>query len=79
MMNEFKYTPEDGLLNTVSFPTDPEDETAARQQPMTLFNQVKNYLNNDVKPAVEANSDAISTLQNPNIQFCDMRGVRYNG
>jgi len=41
----FKYTPETGTNNIESYPTDPTDETAARQQFMDLFGQVRDYVN----------------------------------
>ena len=41
----FTYNPVTGLLNTTSFPTRPLNETAARQQFMTLLDQLKDFLN----------------------------------
>lgn len=41
----FNFNPIDGLLNTDIFPSDPMNDTAARQQFMTLFNQIKEKLN----------------------------------
>lgn len=44
-MAVFNYDPINGLNDTVVFPSSPTSEAAARQQFMTLFNQIKNYLN----------------------------------
>lgn len=41
----FAFTPATGLLNTTSFVTKPTSETAARQQFMTLFYQLRDYIN----------------------------------
>lgn len=44
----FNFNPTDGLLNVNEFPTNPASETEARNQFMTLFNQVRDYLNNGI-------------------------------
>lgn len=44
----FQFDPVSGMLDIDIFPTDPGSETAARQQFMTLFNQLKDYLNTDL-------------------------------
>ena len=41
----FNFNPIDGLLNIDIFPSSPANETAARQQFMLLFNQIKDKLN----------------------------------
>jgi hypothetical protein len=41
----FTFTPATGLLNTSIFPTKPTSETNARQQFMTLFDQLKDFIN----------------------------------
>lgn len=41
----FTFTPATGLLDTSFFPTKPTSETNARQQFMTLFNQLKDFIN----------------------------------
>lgn len=43
----FNFNPTTGLLDINSFPSDPSTETEARQQFMTLFNQLKNYINDN--------------------------------
>jgi hypothetical protein len=43
----FTYDPTTGLLDINTFPSDPASETVARQQFMTLFNQLKDYLNDN--------------------------------
>ena len=47
-MDNFEFNPADGLLNKNSFPTNLGSETEARQQFMTLFNQLKDYINNNL-------------------------------
>ena len=42
----FAYNPATGLLDVNVYPTNPTSETAARQQFMDLFNQVRDHLNN---------------------------------
>lgn len=41
----FAYNPATGLLDTNIYPTNPTNETAARQQFMDLFNQARDYIN----------------------------------
>lgn len=45
----FNFTPTEGLLNQVSFPSNPASETEARNQFMVLFNQIKDYINNTIE------------------------------
>ena len=47
-MNKFEFSPADGLMDKTSFPTNLGSETEARQQFMTLFNQIKDFTNNVV-------------------------------
>ena len=47
-MNKFEFSPADGLMDKTSFPTNLGSETEARQQFMTLFNQIKDFTNNEV-------------------------------
>lgn len=47
-MNNFEFTPADGLMDKTSFPTNLGSETEARQQFMTLFNQIKDFINTDI-------------------------------
>ena len=51
-MNNFEFSPADGLMNKTSFPTNLGSETEARQQFMTLFNQIKTFINDDIKADV---------------------------
>lgn len=44
-MADFNFTPTDGLLDTAVFPSNPTSEAQARQQFMTLFNQIRDYIN----------------------------------
>ena len=47
-MNNFEFSPADGLMNKNTFPTNLGSETEARQQFMTLFNQLKDFINTDI-------------------------------
>jgi hypothetical protein len=46
---DFKFTPEDGLSNTTSFPSKPSSGAEARTQFMAVLNQIKTFLNGTVK------------------------------
>jgi hypothetical protein len=52
-MVQFQYNPPTGLLDTSSYPTRPTDETHARQQFMDLFNQARDYINNNTMKVVD--------------------------
>ena len=61
-MANFSFNPTDGLQNTSIFPSNPATEAAAREQFMTLFNQLKDYvniLNNQSYPANGGNADTV--------------------
>lgn len=47
-IQDFSYSPSDGLNNKDSFPTNPGSEAEARNQFMTLFNQSKDFINQNV-------------------------------
>lgn len=47
-MGNFTFNPPEGLANKVVFPSDPASEEEARNQHMTLFNQIKDYINENV-------------------------------
>ena len=47
-MNNFEFSPSDGLMDKNTFPTNLGSETEARQQFMTLFNQLKDFINTDI-------------------------------
>ena len=47
-MNNFEFSPADGLMDKNTFPTNLGSETEARQQFMTLFNQLKDFINTDI-------------------------------
>lgn len=51
----FVFNPVTGLMDTAVYPSSPVSETAARQQFMDLFNQIKDYLNTGVTPKTTAN------------------------
>ena len=51
-ISPFAFDPADGLANTTAFPQKPADQTAARGQFMTLFNQLRDYLNSSIIPAI---------------------------
>ena len=58
-MNNLEFSPADGLMNKTSFPTDLGSETEARQQFMTLFNQLKTFMNDEI----------VNSLNNKNTEF----------
>jgi hypothetical protein len=68
---DFKFTPEDGLENTTTFPSKPGSGAAARAQPMTLFNQIKAFFNSTVKTEIATKQDS-KPLRN-------LMGVKFNG
>lgn len=47
-MSNFTFDPPNGLLDKNVFPSNPQTEDAARGQFMRIFNQVKDFINNDV-------------------------------
>jgi len=52
-LNTFDFVPEDGFLDTEAYP-DPSTEAQVRTQLMSLHTQTKDYLNTQVKTAIEA-------------------------
>ena len=61
-MADFNFNPPEGLNNTSVFVDEPTTGAAARQQFMTLFNQLKDYvnvLNNQSYPANGGNADTL--------------------
>ena len=58
-MNNFEFSPADGLMDKTSFPTNLGSETEARQQFMTLFNQLKSFMNDEI----------VNSLNNKNTEF----------
>lgn len=75
------FNPVTGLLNTTSYQTTPANETAARQQFMDLFYQLRDYLNNSV---IDANGNVITNFptskgQNPNLLFNPSSRMGLNG
>lgn len=55
-MNDFNFEPINGLNDTTQFPTNPGSEAAARNQFMILFNQIKNYINENILPKINVNT-----------------------
>jgi hypothetical protein len=49
---QMAFNPTNGLLNKNEFPTQPADETAARTQIQTPLNQLRDYINNTLIPAL---------------------------
>ena len=47
-MNNFEFSPTYVFMNKNTFPTNLGSETEARQQFMTLFNQLKDFINTDI-------------------------------
>lgn len=66
----FNFNPTTGLLDLNAFPSEPTTEAEARQQFMTLFNQLKDYINSnmvqDIKQSIYAIGDIITTTVNVN-------------
>ena len=58
-MDNFEFSPADGLMDKTSFPTNLGSETEARQQFMTLFNQLKTFMNDEI----------VNSLNNKNTEF----------
>lgn len=44
----FVFVPSDGYRNPSSFPTNPANEADFRNQMMTLLDQLRDYINNDI-------------------------------
>lgn len=53
-MNNFNFTPVDGLLNKESFPSKPESEEQARTQIQTPLNQLRDFINTNVVSSVNS-------------------------
>ena len=60
-MDNFVFSPSDGFLNTSSYP-DPASGTAARTQLQSLHTQTRNFINEQVVPAINNAQTAISSL-----------------
>ena len=54
-MNNFEFSPADGLMDKTSFPTNLGSETEARRQFMTLFNQLKTFMNDEIVNSLKRN------------------------
>lgn len=63
-MNTFNFSPATGLLDTSAYPTQPTTEAAARQQFMDLFNQIKTFVNADVKNELALKAEKAADFQN---------------
>jgi hypothetical protein len=55
---DFAFTPADGLKNATSFP-DPETPGQLRTQVQTPSDQLRDYINNTLKPTVEGKDDTL--------------------
>lgn len=64
-VEDFKYTPEDGLSNATEFPATPNNQTEARGQFMALFNQIKDFLNTKFISKFNAHTAETVTQGNP--------------
>ena len=47
-VDTFKFNPEDGLLNSTAFPTQPPNETEARRQVQSIVAQLSDYVNQKI-------------------------------
>lgn len=54
------FSPATGLLDTVTYPTNPENETAARTQIQGRLNELRDYNNNVLIPALVSTTDSAS-------------------
>lgn len=61
-MAKFAYTPETGLNDVVFYPTSPNSEAAARQQFMSLFFQIRDYINGNELNAATIGGKALTEL-----------------
>lgn len=52
-MNKFKFSPENGLLDEAAFPTNPTTQQEARGQVQTPMNQLRDFINDKVKPTID--------------------------
>lgn len=61
-MQQFKFTPEDGLRDASVFPSRPADEAAARGQFQTLYDQLRDYINTLVSSLASAQDGGGASL-----------------
>lgn len=59
-IDEFTFDPVDGLNNSDSFPTDPENEAAARKQIQDVLDQVSTYINDTLLVKLASTTDGSS-------------------
>lgn len=52
-MNKFTFNPPTGLLDEAAFPTNPATQQEARGQVQTPMNQIRDFINDKVAPAIE--------------------------
>lgn len=53
-LTKMGFSPTTGLRDTVTYPKDPGDETAAREQVQGRLDEIKNFLNNTMTVEVDA-------------------------
>ena len=52
-MNKFAFNPPTGLLDEAAFPTNPATQQEARGQVQTPMNQLRDFINDKVKPTID--------------------------
>ena len=52
-MNKFAFNPPTGLLDEAAFPTNPTTQQEARGQVQTPMNQLRDFINDKVKPTID--------------------------
>lgn len=60
-INNFAFTPADGLRNKVEFATTPANEDDARAQLQTPLDQIRDYNNNTLLPGIESNRTGLQS------------------
>ena len=73
----FNFTPNDGLLDSDKYPQKPASGTAARQQFMDLFNQIKDYINT-LALSSHTHSNYSPTTHTHNTQYLAISGTADN-
>lgn len=63
-IDEMAFDPATGLLDTATYPTNPESETAARTQVQAGMNQLRDYINDTLLAALAAVTDGAAGADN---------------
>jgi hypothetical protein len=68
-MNNFSFNPITGIKDISAFPTEPVSEAAARAQFQTLFDQLKDFMNNTVVDGFNLPTPTTPTLLNAWVNY----------